>query len=362
VIASIFVYQAVKCCPYDIRYNRRNLIAFGINVIPHLFKIQLKTDLLFVLLWLVVSPVYGQGYNQNPLITPASIFGDGDPVNGVEDDRQQLMNGRRKGLSLDDQRMNAGTIVCDGKTRGTAMVIDTREFAPDLKGVVLASAAHVFYDLEKNRRFKRCEFHLLALSALSSYQAKIDLKQVVTGGFDPGQATDQPEFGQGDWAFVYVARPWRNFDRDETLVAGVFPQSQLETFQQSGGEFRLIAFDSDNGVISMSRHCTVVESRSGDLGGGTWQGQLLDDCDSTGGSSGGGIVAIVDGQQYLVGIRNGSHWSEEVFPSGQFPQGPPDGSLWNRHTNTNFGRAIDAQLIHELRRFSQNLEAHKSLF
>lgn len=333
-------------------------MAFGMYLISHSLKIPFKTSLLFVLLGVAVWPVFGQGLEY----TPVSIFGDGDPVNGVEDGRRRVMSGRNKDFSLDDQRMNAGIIKCDGKTRGTAMVIDTREFAPDLKGVVLASAAHVFYDLYKKRRFRRCEFHLLALSELSGYKAKIDLTQFVSGGFDPSQATDKPEFGEGDWAFVYIARPWRNFDPEETLMVGEFPREQLEAFQQSGGEFRLIAFDASAGVISMSRHCTVVESSENDLGGGAWQGQLLDDCDSAGGSSGGGIVAVVEGQQYLVGIRNGSHWSKEMFPAAQFPQGPPDGSLWDRHTNTNFGRAIDAALMLELRRFSQALEAQKSLF
>ena len=140
----------------------------------------------FLLICFTTLPVFSQG----PDMTVVSIFGDGDPVNGIEDDRQRVMSGRGKGISLDDQRMNAGTIKCDGKTRGTAMVVDTRAFAPGLKGVVLASAAHVFYDLEKKKLFRRCEFHLLALSELSSYRAKINMKQLLTGGFDPRQATD----------------------------------------------------------------------------------------------------------------------------------------------------------------------------
>jgi hypothetical protein len=313
---------------------------------------------LIVLLGLISLPVS----SQEPQAINVSVFGDGDPLNGVEDDRQRLMSGRQRDLKLIDQRMNAGTIQCDGKTRGTAMVIDTREFAPDLKGVILASAAHVLYDLEKNRHFRRCEFHLLALSQLSSYRVKIDFRQIVTGSFDPRQATDEPEFGEGDWAFIYIAKPWRDFDPDETLIASEFSKAKLESFQQSGGEFRLIAFDSTEGVISMSRHCTVIESTGDDLGGGIWPGQLLDDCDSTGGSSGGGIVAVLDDQQYLVGIRNGAHWSEEMFPADQFPLGPPPRSEWGQNSNTNFARAIDTHIIHELRRFSQALEVRKYLF
>jgi len=328
------------------------------RVISHTFALVSNSLALIAGLGFVVAPAFAEW----PETTHVSIFGDGDPLNGIEDSRQRVMGGRRQGLSLDDQRMNAGTIKCDGKIRGTAMVVDTREFAPDLKGAVLASAAHVFYDLEKQRRFSRCEFHLLALSELAGFRVKIDLKQIVTGDFDPSQATGSVEFGEGDWAFLYVAKPWRDYNPDESLLAGEFSMSSQEQFQQAGGEFRLIAFDSSAGVISMSRHCTVIESRVGDLGGGAWPGQLLDDCDSTGGSSGGGIIAIRDGRQYLVGIRNGSHWSETTFPADQFPLGPPDGARWNRNTNTNFGRAIDAEIIHKLERFIRTLESRKSLF
>lgn len=99
-----------------------------------------------------------------------------------------------------------------------------------------------------------------------------------------------------------------------------------------------------------------MESARGDLGGGAWKGQLLDNCDSADGASGGGIVAVIDGQQYLVGIRNGSHWSEDVFPRKGFPDGPPDGSVWSRHANTNFARSIDSELIFELKKFLNLIE------
>jgi len=295
-------------------------------------------------------------------MVPVNIFGDGDPTNGVEDDRQQLLSGRRRGVSLADQRMNAGTIKCDGKIRGTAMVIDTREFAPTLKGAVLASAAHVLYDLDKNIRFKRCEFHFLALGELHRYQAKIDLRQLKMGNYDPDKATSGLEFGEGDWVFMYVPKPWKDFDPGEALVPSVFSFINMESFQQSGGELRLIAYDAEAGVISVSGHCRVIESHSGDLGGGTWKGQLLDDCDSASGSSGGGIVAISQGKQYLIGIRNGAHWSEQTYPFDQYPLGPPDGANWDRSANTNFARALDSTLLRELESFSLSLIRGEALF
>ena len=295
-------------------------------------------------------------------VTPVNIFGDGDPSNGVEDDRQQLLGGRRRGGSLEDQRMNAGTIKCDGKIRGTAMVIDTRGFAPGLEGAVLVSAAHVLYDLDKKTRFKRCEFHFLALGELRSYHAKIDLQRIKMGDYDPGQATNGLEFGEGDWVFMYVPKPWKGFDRAEALVPGVFTFTKMESFQQAGGELRLIAFDAKAGVISVSAHCRVVESGRGDLGGGVWKGQLLDDCDSASGSSGGGIVAVSQGEQRLIGIRNGSHWSMKAYPVEEYPLGPPDGANWDQSANTNFARAFDSALLGELHRFSLSMISADALF
>ncbi len=267
--------------------------------------------------------------------TPVNIYGDGDPNNGVEDSRQQIMGGRGKGIGLADQQMNAGTIKCDGKVRGTAIVVDTREFAPGLNGVVLASAAHVLFDLEKAKRFKRCEFHFLALGQLARYRVKIDLARLGMGSFDPLRATDGLEFGKGDWVFMYAPKTWRGYDPDDALTVRDFSFSQLESYRQSGGELRLIAFDSTAGVISVSKDCTVIESALDDLGGGHWAGQILDDCDSGGGASGGGIVAVIGEKQYLIGIRSGSHWSEQVFPSKDYPDGPPDGAVWDRKSNTN---------------------------
>jgi hypothetical protein len=304
--------------------------------------------LLGALALLAAGPVFGQGWER----VPVTVFGDGDPDNGVEDSRTPVMGGSR----FQAGHPGAGAVKCDGQVRGTAMVLDTREMAPLLEGVVLATAAHVLYDLEKKRRFRRCEFQFLALGALPGYTAKIDLERVVAGDFDPGKATSGIEFGEGDWAFLYVPKPWKKYRPDESLQVRDFSFSHTETFQQHGGEFRLIALDTASGVIAESIRCSVSESGSGDIGGGIWAGQLLDDCDSGGGASGGGIIAVHGDSQFLVGIRTGAHWNGEVFPVGKFPAGPPTGSMWDPRFNTNFARAIDASLIRALQRFLSVLE------
>lgn len=286
-------------------------------------------------------------------VVPVTIYGDGNPMNGIEDSREQIMRGDWNGHT--DRSMGAGSIYCDGKIRGTAMIVDTREFAPLLKGVVLLSAAHVLYDLDRKRLFRRCKFHFMGWVGKSAYRAKIDLENVRMGDFSPQRSTAAPGFGEGDWAFLYLRKPWKRFNPEQSLRLRDFSFTQLESYRRSGGEFRLLAFDSSTGVISASRDCTVVESEGDDLGGGRWKGQLLDDCDSGDGASGGGITAVLKDQHYLIGIRSGSHWRKETFPVDSYPFGPAHGSVWDRHSNTNFGRAIDIGLLSELDLFIQSL-------
>jgi len=310
-----------------------------------------KTVICALSLWLLaVCPpaLSADAAGPGAVPVPVNIFGDGDPFNGVEDQREPVLVRPAANGDVNDRRLNAGTIVCDGGVRGTAMVVDAREYLPDFSGAILLSAAHVFYDLDRRRLFRRCEFHFMGWRHKGGYRAWIDLDNVRMGDFDPAQVTSRAEFGQGDWAFLYLRKPWKNFRPSQSLRLRVFSFADGESFQQRGGEFRLIAFDSDAGVITESGNCTVVESLPGDLGGGAWKGQLLDDCDSGDGASGGGIIAVLDGQSYLVGIRSGSHWSDLVYPADRYPAGPPDGAVWDRRLNTNFGRAVDTKLMAEL--------------
>lgn len=290
-------------------------------------------------------------FAQTPEVIPATIFGDGDPSNGTEDSRERVFGGPLGNSSRAGHHVNAGTIKCDGKVRGTAMVVDTRELVSDLKPVVLVTAAHIFYDLDKKQRFKRCDFQFMGLGEIPGYQARIDLKIIKTGKYSPDTAIDGDDFGEGDWAFLSVPKPWKKYDPDESILLRDFSLVQLEPFQQKSGELRLIALNAVSGVIDVSKDCVAIESQRDDLGGGVWAGQLLDDCDSMDGASGGGIVAVLTNQQYLVGIRTGSHWSAAKFPATEFPNGPPDGSVWDRYANTNFGRAIDEEILAALKRF-----------
>ena len=284
----------------------------------------------------------------------ANVFGDGNPANGIEDDRRAMIARGRPGEALQSWQMSAGTIVCDGEIRGTAVLLDVSEFSRSVRGAFLATSAHVLYDLDHHMPFEQCRFHYLALDQVPGYQASIDRKYRSLGPFDPDMETSDAGFGVDDWAFLYLAN-----DSMGDGQSGRLPLRAYSEFVSGSGpapDYRLIGFDSSRTVMGVSQGCRVQLSAAGDLGGGAWAGQLLDDCDSGNGASGGALVASLEHEHFLVGIRTGSHWSRERFPIDDFPSGPPPGSRWDVEENTNFSRAIDQHLINVLRELVERVE------
>ena len=288
-----------------------------------------------------------QGYGDALRVQQVNVFGDGNPANGTEDNRIDMSSPEWNSNGRWPWNMGAGTIHCDGKMRGSAMIVDTREFAAAGTGLILATSAHVLYDLHRQRRFGACQFHYMALDHLPGYRANIDFKRSRMGDFDPSSVSNSPLFGKGDWAFLYVSGPIPGISD----TGNVRLRSFHSTLNATNGpvRYQFIAYSPATDSIVISTQCEVRESASGDLGGGSWRGQLLDNCDSEGGASGGGLVATAAGNHYLVGIRSGAHWDSESFPQRQFPNGPPDGARWDVNKNTNFSRAIDGELIDALR-------------
>ncbi len=275
----------------------------------------------------------------------ANVFGDGDPGNGVEDDRRSLHEPTRGGI-FDYWRDSAGTIFCEGEIRGSAMILDVSQFADEAPGMFLVTAAHVMMDLDSGRNFADCEFQYLALGHVPGYQFAIDPGWVRTGPFDPRADPGLPRFGREDWAFVYLPDGFLGSVRS----SGIRPLA-FGDLQAHGGDvptFLLVAWDRASREMGVSPGCSVLPSRPGDLGGGAWPGQLLDDCDSGDGASGGGLVVSLGRNHFLVGIRSGSHWSPDAYPAAQYPDGPPPGARWDVRHNTNFARAIDADLLNAL--------------
>jgi hypothetical protein len=288
-----------------------------------------------------------QGLNHSMQVRQINIFGDGNPSNGNEDNRIDMSSPAWNHELRRPWNMGAGTIYCDGMNRGSAMIVDTREFGRLEQGLIVATSAHVLYDLERRRRFSNCEFHYMAVDSLPGYQAPVSFSQSRLGRFDPSSPRDHAIFGREDWAFLYVRDPIPGVS-----IAGRIPLRPYRETQVTDSQavhYQFIAYNPGADAITISTACQVKESEPGDLGGGSWPGQLLDDCDSEGGASGGGLVASFEGGHYLVGIRSGSHWDGHRYPGTEYPDGPPAGEAWDVLSNTNFSRAIDTELIGELR-------------
>ena len=304
------------------------------------FDFRTRRFLLHVVLlsaWLGIAPVC------------AGVFGDPRGEGLVEDDRVPLGSDEWQHAGLGDWSLSSGTIHCDGRQRGSAIILSTEGLGPAPEGLVLATAAHVFYDLDTGDRFNACSFHYMGLSQLPGYRADIDMSSASLGGFRPGSSLESADFGQGDWAFLHVPGGVLAADHAKRLK----PVAWEQVLEHPSGELsaQLLAWSIEHSAISVSRSCTVVHSHVGDLGGGVWPGQLLDDCDSGQGASGGGLLVTINEETVLLGIRTGSHWDPKTYPSEQFPNGPPPGARWDRETYTNFARAIDRNLLDKLNQF-----------
>ncbi len=287
----------------------------------------------------------------------AGIFGDGDPANGVEDDRRTVSQGQGERPG-DDWYRSGGTIHCDGAVRGSATILDLGSLGVRHRGVVIATAAHVLYDLEKRERWEQCRFQYLGLGALPGYAAPLRARRLLEGEFDPGADPASVTQGGGDWAFAWLGPEWRA----PGAAAGMVPVSAASALgddvnQESLG---LLAWHRGAGEMSVASGCRVMVSGPGDIGGGAWAGQLLDDCDSGDGASGGGLVMIASGRPALLAIRGGAHWSREMWPPSRFPAGPPDGARWSPERYSNYARAIDDDLLDRLIRWANGLEPRGS--
>lgn len=300
-----------------------------------------------------------QGYGDGFQVQQVNIFGDGDPSNGIEDNRIDMASKGWNGRSRRAWNMAAGTIYCDGGNRGSAVVIDTSEFGKLRSGMILATSAHVLFDLEKRRKYANCAFHFMGLDHLPGYQADVVLELSSIGNFDPSRARNSKLFGKEDWAFLYVRDNIPGIPVSGSVPIGAF--GDLGIARNQGLEFQFISYSKSSDSITISTDCEVRESQLDDLGGGGWPGQLLDNCDSEGGSSGGGLVASLGNRHVLVGIRSGAHWSGELFPPDEYPAGPPDGSSWDVLANTNYSRAIDDELIEAVRVLVSRINANSRI-
>ncbi len=281
----------------------------------------------------------------------AGVFGDGDPSNGDEDDRRTLSEGAAM-AGLSDWYRSGGTIFCDGAVRGSATLVDLSGFTPRREGAVIATSAHVLVDLDTGRAWSHCEYRHQGLGELPGYRATLQDRFTLKGSFDLARKPGEPENVHGDWAFVWLGQDWPMPVGARGLV-----MADVRRTADGNGLLGALAWDPGRSQLTLAAGCRAVLSRAEDLSGDAGGRQLLDDCDSGTGSSGGALILAHQGDPRLVGIRGGQHWDVERWPLERFPDGPPTGQPWDPAVHTNYARAVDRELLMTLAQWWSGLAA-----
>jgi hypothetical protein len=275
----------------------------------------------------------------------AGVFGDGDPTNGDEDDRRTLSEGAAM-AGLSDWYRSGGTVFCDGAVRGSATIVDLDGLTPRRGGVVIVTAAHVLVDLATGLPWEQCEYRHQGLGELPGYQAPLQARFTLKGMFDTTAEPGDPENANGDWAFVWLGSDWNQPGGTRGLSL-----ADVHRAADGRGLLGLLAWDPGRGQLTLAAGCRAVLSRVDDLSGDAQGRQLLDNCDSGTGASGGALILAHGGVARLIGIRGGHHWNVDRWPPDRFPQGPPRGLPWDPTNHTNYARAVDAELLVSLRQW-----------
>ena len=192
-------------------------------------------------------------------LSHGAIFGDGNQINGPEDDRtsapQHLLGG-------------VGTVFCDGALRGTAtqIQIDTVSFkhAP----TIIVTAAHVLFDANSEKPFTDCRY----LPQNKRLKA-IPFGEISTHSYQP---VDGNKLRQSETDIVFVALQHRLYDTGFKLSPSA-----------TSDELLLLGYNDSTENIDLSRSCRQYQSQTFNN-----VGLLLHDCDSTAGASGGPVLAV----------------------------------------------------------------------
>lgn len=241
-------------------------------------------------------------------ISHSAIFGDGNPHNGIEDQRATTTSPLLE---------SAGTVICDGAVRGTATLI---EHARQDKYSLIVTAAHVLYDLVSGKPYEECSYapHHQRLSTVT-------FATVAAHNFNP---LEPDKLLQSKTDLVFVLLQYRVEQSARKLDA-----------TQNFGDLSLVGYNAELNQLSLSDDCRQFESAQFSS-----SVLLLHDCDASGGSSGGAL--FTDGNESLIAIHGGTLFVRHSLPAGS--QARPEHWI-------NEARLIDAKFLQQLREFVEQL-------
>ncbi|MDA9094874.1 serine protease [Porticoccaceae bacterium] len=262
---------------------------------------------LFLLILLFFSPV-----------SQSAIFGDGDPSNGIEDQRHLASSPFLKAV---------GTIFCDGGLRGTATHISTSL----KKGpAIILTAAHVLFDEKTGLAFRHCAYR-----PENRRLSEIDFAAVSKHQY---QFFSKNKIRQSETDIVFVALKKKPYQESLSLAVAI---------NSSKDNLQLLGYNMDSQEINLSNNCESFESEffvSEQL--------LLHNCDALGGSSGGPIISTTeDGEARNVIAVHGGTLSSGISGGKSFSAGRPAGAKVNPEQWINQARKIDRAMLIQLQQF-----------
>ena len=253
----------------------------------------------------------------------AAIFGDGNPTNGIEDQRL---------LAPIDLQHSVGTVICDGGLRGTAVHINLMHSDSDSlqQGSIVLTAAHVLYDPDTAQRYEKCAYH-----PQGKRFSGVVFDRVSAHDFRP---TTNNKIRQANQDIVFIAL------KQKLRHSGM----ELNLTGQSSRHLQLLGFNENQNNISISSNCQPFLSQkfvSSQL--------LLHDCDAGRGASGGPLIDAETGT--VVGIHGGTLL---FSPLGKEARNTIAGASVDPETMINQARKIDVDVLAKLHDFTAYLAKH----
>ena len=253
----------------------------------------------------------------------AAIFGDGNPTNGIEDQRL---------LAPIDLQHSVGTVICDGGLRGTAVHINLMHSDSDSlqQGSIVLTAAHVLYDPDTAQRYEKCAYH-----PQGKRFSGVVFDRVSAHDFRP---TTNNKIRQANQDIVFIAL------KKKLRHSGM----ELNLTGQSSRHLQLLGFNENQNNISISSNCQPFLSQkfvSSQL--------LLHDCDAGRGASGGPLIDAETGT--VVGIHGGTLL---FSPLGKEARNTIAGASVDPETMVNQARKIDVDVLAKLHDFTAYLAKH----
>jgi V8-like Glu-specific endopeptidase len=264
-----------------------------------------------------------------PSFAQAAIFGDGNPENGIEDQRL-VLSLEQQSLPESNAMAAVGTVICDGGLRGTATHVKSP--STDANQSIIVTAAHILFDVKSGKEYASCSY-LPKNKRLSA----ISFGTISEHSFDPLNR-DKIAQSENDIVFVALSRALQQ----PALLLSV-PQAINK------GKLSLLGYNSSQNHLTESADCKQygsIQFASEKL--------LLHDCDARSGASGGPLLWRGENDQpaTLIAVHGGTLMVKGVGEAASKSNSASrDGAEADPERWINQARRVDPAVLERLRRF-----------